>query len=345
MVFCLFVLYFCIKIADMKVEHITFGGSTSVRDTKDIYPETREFFKPLQSGNVTHKIDNTPFTCKITVDKGIAIFDLLVKDSILCTNICCFAKEDKEAALLYAKDITSKIDKKLLLTNPKEDCFIVTVVINPLVALFDLATAGEIELYIYDAIYEGLQKRSSSDSRTISSVHNAPAGIYSFEVGKPFPWKKYVGRGDITVAVFNTASFDVVVSLVNPSPEEIKLFRQGDLKTGLFNYKNVPFLYFDFCEYSVDVSLNINKLTDAEIDDWLNAEANAIDLYLIDGQTGILYAKRMIGINFMEDIRDILEAQTQQTKEETEELITEAINKYTTEQMQKQAMKSMLFRR
>lgn len=330
----------------MKVEHITFGGGTSIRNTKDIYPKTREFFKELQSGNITSKIDNTPFTCKITVENGIAIFDLLAKDSIVCTNICCFSKEDKEAAILYAKDIASKIDNKRILTTPKEDCFIITIMINPTVALLDLATAGEIELYIYDAIYQGIQKRASTTNNTKNrSVHSTPAETQIFEVGKPFPWKKYIGLGDTTVAVFNNASFDVVISLVEPTPEEIKLFRKGNLKTGLFNYKNVPFLYLDFSNYSVDVSLNINKLNDVEIDDWLNADANVINLFLIDGNTGILHAQRTISINFMEDIRDILEVQTQLNKEETDLLISEATYKYTTDQMQRQAIKSMILRR
>lgn len=329
----------------MKVEHITFGRGTLIRDTKDIYPKTREFFKELQSGNITSKIDNTPFTCKITVENGIAIFDLLVKDSIVCTNICCFAKEDRETALLYAKDITSKIDNKRILTTPKEDCFIITILINPMVALLDLATAGEIELYIYDAIYQGIQKRATTNNTKNRSVHNAPAETQIFEVGKLFPWEKYIGLGDTTVAVFNNASFDVVVSFVGPTQDEIKLFRKGNLKTGLFNYKNVPFLYFDFSSYSVDVSLNINKLNDVEIDDWLNADANVINLFLIDGNTGILHAQRTISINYMEDIRDILEVQTQLSKEETDLLISEATYKYTTDQMQRQAIKSMIFRK
>lgn len=330
----------------MKVEHITFGNTSTVRDTEDIAPETREFFKPLQEGSITRKIDHTPFTCKITVDKGIAMFDLNANGSIVCTNICCFAKEDKEAALLYAKDITSKIDKKRILTTPKENHFLITILINPIAAGLDLIIAGEIELYIYDAIYQGLQKETSvSNTAKNSAVHNSPTNFQVFEVGKTFPWKKYIGLGDVTVSVFNTVSFDIVVSFTAPHPEEIKLFRKGNLKTGLFNYKDVPFLYFDFNDYSVDASLNINKLSETEIDEWLNAESTSINLYLIDGRTGILHAQRMISINFMEDIRDILEAQTQQTVEETDRLITEATSQYTTEQMQKLAVKRMFFPR
>lgn len=142
----------------MKVEHITFKGNSITRNTDDIWPETKAFFKSFQKGNATQKIDNTPFTCKVTVDKNIAIFDLYVNKDILCTNICCFSKEDTEPALLYAKKITSLIDKTYLLITPKESCFIISIIINPLIAPSSLALAGEIELYIYNAIYEGLRK-------------------------------------------------------------------------------------------------------------------------------------------------------------------------------------------
>lgn len=326
----------------MKVEHITFGNTSAIRNTKDIYPKTREFFKPLQVGNVIHKIDNTPFTCKITVDEGISLFDLYINNDLICTNICCFAKEDKEPALLYAKNITSIIDKNRILTTPKEDCFIITILINPIAAGLDLMTAGEIELYIYDAIHQGLIKRNSTPTTVENSTeHNLSGNFQVFKIGEPFPWKKYIGHGEVTISVFNTVSFDVVISFISPSPEEIRLFKKGNLEAGLFNYKNVPFLYFNFYKYSVDASLNINKLSETEIDEWLNAESKKINLFLIDGQTGVLHAQRMITINFMDDIRDILENQTQQTKEETDKLITEATNKYTTDQMQKQAIKKM----
>ena len=63
----------------MKVEHITFKGSSVVRDTDDIYPATIEHFKKFQKGSVTAPIERTNFVCKVTVDSEIAIFDLTKK--------------------------------------------------------------------------------------------------------------------------------------------------------------------------------------------------------------------------------------------------------------------------
>lgn len=131
---------------------------------------------------------------------------------LVCTNFCCFAKEDKEAVLLYAKDLTSKLNPTAILTMPKEDHFIVTVIVNPFATSpFNLPLASEIELYIYDAILIGLQQRSSSVKKTAPQSTSPRMEI--FEVGKPFPWEKYTKLGDITVPVFNAK----VLMLLYPS--------------------------------------------------------------------------------------------------------------------------------
>jgi len=143
----------------MKAEHLTFMGSSVVRDTNDIYPETVEHFKKFQQGSVTAKIDRTPFTCKVTVDSNIAIFDLQIDENIFCTTVCCFEKADVEPAMLYVKDLTSLYGKTALARQPDLHCFLYTIVVNPFIcSLADATLAGEIEFYIYDAIRRGLYK-------------------------------------------------------------------------------------------------------------------------------------------------------------------------------------------
>ena len=140
-----------------KAEHLTFMGSSVVRDSNDIYPETVEYFKPFQAGSVTGKIDRSPFTCKVTVDKGMAIFDLSVNGNIFCTTVCCFEKADKEPAMLYVKDLASIFGKHQILSQPKLDCFLYSIVVNPFACSPAYSQiAGEIEFYIYDAIRRGI---------------------------------------------------------------------------------------------------------------------------------------------------------------------------------------------
>lgn len=329
----------------MKVEHITLGGSTVIRDIKDILPETRDFFRPLQAGTVTHKIDMTPFICKITVDKDIAAFDLTVNNNLACTCFCCFGKENREAVLMYAKQITQLINPTAVLAVPKEDHFIISVVVNPLAANpSDFSLAGEIEFYIYDAIYIGMQKRTLSARKSEAKTTPKYLQMQKFEVGQPFPWEQYHKIGDATVPVFNKYSFDVVISFIDPTPEEIKIFHQGKMELGLFCFKDTPFLYLDFGHFSFDFALNINKIDQVEVESWLNSKANAVFLYLVDGSTGILKAQRMISINFLEEIRDILENQTGQTAKETDEIIQEVTCMYTTDQIRQKAIKRMIFK-
>lgn len=145
----------------MKVEHITYGGDVAVRKLSDIYPETVEHFKAFQGGSITGPIPKTPFTCKVTVASNIAIFDMRIGDDILTTNFCCFAKEDSEAVQLYAKQLTNRLPfyKNKLLISPKLEMFFITIMVNPLAGLIytgEMALAGEIEFYIYDAIRRGL---------------------------------------------------------------------------------------------------------------------------------------------------------------------------------------------
>lgn len=143
----------------MKVEHITYKGNSVIRDTNDVLPSTVKHFKAFQEGSVTEKIERTNFTCKVTVADNIALFDLIQDGIPFCTSFCCFNSEDKEAVMLYLKDLLTGIEKKPVLPiHPKLDKFIYTVIIRPINST-DAMTAGEIELYIYDAIYRGMLSR------------------------------------------------------------------------------------------------------------------------------------------------------------------------------------------
>lgn len=146
----------------MKIEHITYGGNVAIRDTKDIYPETVEFFKEFQSGCITAPIPETPFTCKITVASNIAIFDMNIGRDILTTNFCCFTKEDSEPVQLYAKQLAMQLPfyKNKILIQPKLGNFFITIIVNPFAGVQyipELSLAGEIEFYVYDAIRIGLR--------------------------------------------------------------------------------------------------------------------------------------------------------------------------------------------
>jgi len=136
--------------------------------------------------------------------------------------------------------------------------------------------------------------------------------MIKYEIGKQFSHPQYLGKGEITVAMLNTAFFDVVCVLNGIKPNERKDWRKGKLTVCLYEQANIPFICFVFESWNFDVNINISKVQPDKIDDWLNSEGNIINLFLIDAITGKLEAMRMISIpqSMAERIRDICEQQS-----------------------------------
>ena len=115
----------------MKVEHLTFKGSSLVRDTNIIEPRTVEFFKNIQAGAGEYKIDNTPYTCKVSSNDKIAVFDLWVYGKPCFVNYCCFSKDGRDEVMGYINDIAKEIDPHYAIAQPKEEYFIYSFVFLP----------------------------------------------------------------------------------------------------------------------------------------------------------------------------------------------------------------------
>ncbi|MGZ2609492.1 hypothetical protein [uncultured Bacteroides sp.] len=334
----------------MKVEHLTFKGSSLVRDTNIIEPRTVEFFKNIQAGAGEYKIDNTPYTCKVSSNDKIAVFDLWVYGKPCFVNYCCFSKDGRDEVMGYINDIAKEIDPHYAIAQPKEEYFIYSFVFLPdnlssLLGQENVSIAGEIELYIYDAIYRGLNKKESP----VSDKDNKESTFVRYEVGKTFPLKKYLNLGELTVAVFTSSSFDILVSFGNVTKAEVNVFQKSEFEIGLYSENNVPYIYVNFTDkdnpLSFDVSMNIKKLTKEQEDEWLDYESNVVNLYLVDSNTGVLKAMRTISIDFMNDIKDILEGQVNMTMDEVNSSIDLVTSFHDTEYLIKNAIKRMKFKR
>jgi len=147
--------------------------------------------------------------------------------------------------------------------------------------------------------------------------------MIKYEVGKRFPHEQYLGKGEITIAILNTAFFDVLCLLNGISADERKDWRKGKLKIYLYEQSDIPFICFAFENWNFDVNINIGKVTDEQIEEWLNSDANIINLFLVDAITGTLEAMRMISIpkTMSGRIRDICEEQSSRASAETDRLI------------------------
>lgn len=159
--------------------------------------------------------------------------------------------------------------------------------------------------------------------------------MIKYEVGKQFPHAKYLGKGEITVAMLNTAFFDVVCALGNISQSEKKDWKNGKLTVFLYENEDIPFIVFAFDNWNFDVNININKVKADEMDCWLNSEANIINLFLVEATTGNLEAMRMISIpaNMAERIRDICERQSGSNDRDVNNKMNSILELVTTQTM------------
>ena len=149
----------------MKVEHLTTLGNSLVRDTKDIPFEELSIFRELQTGQSVRQetVVGMPFNIKVTIEKGIAIFDINKEDIILTSNVCCFKKEDSEAALMYVKDYTKGLPflKNAIVRKPAEPMWLFSVpVLSFLASPLEMILAGKIELAVYESIRRGIERYS-----------------------------------------------------------------------------------------------------------------------------------------------------------------------------------------
>lgn len=116
-------------------------------------------------------------------------------------------------------------------------------------------------MYIYDAIYRGLNKKESP----ASGYNDKENILVRYEIGKTFPLKKYLNLGELTVAIFTSSSFDILVSFDNVTKVEVNVFQKSEFEIGLYSENNVPYIYVNFTDkdnpLSFDISLNIKKLS------------------------------------------------------------------------------------
>ena len=148
----------------MKVEHLSVLGNSVIRDTEDILPETVKHFKIFQQGSVTAGIRGTSFNCKITVEAEIGIFNIQKGEEIAIVNVCCFQKHDTEPAMLYVRSLLKGLPfyATQIVREPSESSWLYSIVINPFITSpQESMIAGEIEIYIYDAIWKGLGKNTA----------------------------------------------------------------------------------------------------------------------------------------------------------------------------------------
>lgn len=168
-----------------------------------------------------------------------------------------------------------------------------------------------------------------------------------YKVGESFPQPNILPGAERCIASLNTAFFDVLYYIQKPSSEDIRTWRKGKLKYGLYAEKSVPFVIIDFpdARWNFDVSIDILKVySEEQREDWLNGEGNIVTLFLINAGTNILEGMRTISVNFGEKLRDILEEQCilYESSAEVDKEFNDIVSRLTTDNMMSRCVMTRL---
>lgn len=137
----------------------------------------------------------------------------------------------------------------------------------------------------------------------------------SYTLGQPFPEKRYIFPGDGVVPRITPHSFDIIMTLVEITPEEKKAIISDKFYVSLFIHQQIPHIVFDFGVYKCNVAINIQKIRQVPINDWLRDEENSIILYLLEEVTGKILGMRICEFPLMTELKYLLRLQKRLTKD------------------------------
>ena len=170
--------------------------------------------------------------------------------------------------------------------------------------------------------------------------------ITTYEIQKRFVHEKYLNKGEITIAMLNESFFDLVCILNGITASELKDWKKGKLTLYLYEKRDVPYIVFQFGNWSLDININVLKAKDDEIANWLASDSNLINLFLIDEATGILKAMRTISVpkSFADEIRNICEKQLTYTVQDIDRIVMRTIQEIPTDVMMRHSIRKYIVR-
>ena len=345
----------------MKVEHLTLPGLSVIRDTDEILPKAVLLFEPFQAGSLIAPIENYNFICRISLENGVAVFNLENKEeSIFYQCVCCFGKEEQEPALKLLQNLfkDNPAYAGQPFRQPSEPAWMYTQIIDTSrLNLDDKVVAMELMFYLYDAIRRGIEKRAGLSQRkeTASELlpmeHFASSAAlmepvtgkikgknYAYHVGQLYPDDNEANGEEKVRTQTSTVFFDVLY-YSPPDPECIGAWKKSPLRYGLFVEENIPFFLIEFpdMKWRFYCSLNFHLVSENHTNLWLNSTYNIITLYLLHYKTNTILAMRTISIKpaIAERLRDILETQLASftSANEVENRIQRIQSRFSTSQM------------
>ena len=155
----------------------------------------------------------------------------------------------------------------------------------------------------------------------------------AYELNKPFPEEKYISSEDRVNARLSPDSFDVIITLREATAKERRAIACDEIHVSIFVHKQIPHILMDYGVYTCDYTINILKLRQMSIDDWLANDNKVIKIFLLEEDTGNILNMRLAEFPLMEELKYLLSLQTKLEKEEIDSRIADAEHYYTVKDM------------
>lgn len=149
-------------------------------------------------------------------------------------------------------------------------------------------------------------------------------------LGKKFPLKKYIRPGDFTSAMLTANGFDVIISLTDITEQEEYAIADEAFDVYIVDTEYGPFMVFKFGEsLKFDFSVNILKLEQDYIQDWLQNPDETIHIYVLEGSNSVVKAVRYVPFSKMYELKFSCLRQLKKDKESIDAFIQNVYARYS----------------
>ena len=133
-----------------------------------------------------------------------------------------------------------------------------------------------------------------------------------YQIGKPYPHKAYFPKREEIRAVTDHSFFHIVYYCTQPEADGPN-WQKGPLVYGLYVSQDIPcfLVHLTGIGLAFEVTLNVHTLADELVDGWLNSDRTLVPMLLMDANTNVIKAMRMLTIksSVATSLRDCLERQ------------------------------------
>jgi hypothetical protein len=158
------------------------------------------------------------------------------------------------------------------------------------------------------------------------------------KVGAPYPDARYKNTEGAVIAN-NEQNFDILIVMQGITEPERKAFAKGKMRYGIFTEGGIPFFLLSFpdAQFTCDAPMNFHKLHTENRAEWLQSDANAINVISIEKRNYNVLSIRFCGLepSVIKEFKASAETQLARytTKEDVDRAINIILNRFTTEQM------------